>query len=61
MKRREEYARAELLLGAEGMVRLIQSSVIVFGVGGVGSHCIEALAEAEWEIYHSGFGQSIHD
>ena len=44
MKRREEYARAELLMGAEGMVRLIQSSVIVFGVGGVGSHCIEALA-----------------
>lgn len=41
-----EYARTELLLGAEGVTRLKKSSVMVFGVGGVGSHCIEALARS---------------
>lgn len=39
-----EFSRAELLLGKENMEKLAASSVIVFGVGGVGSHCIEALA-----------------
>ena len=39
-----EFSRTELLLGAEAMQRLKQASVMVFGVGGVGSHCIEALA-----------------
>lgn len=39
-----EFSRAELLLGQEGMRRLKEAVVIVFGVGGVGSHCIEALA-----------------
>lgn len=35
-----------MLLGAEGIKRLKQSTVAVFGVGGVGSHCIEALARS---------------
>ncbi len=39
-----EFSRTELLLGKENMEKLAASSVIVFGVGGVGSHCIEALA-----------------
>lgn len=39
-----EFSRAELLLGQEGMRRLKDATVMVFGVGGVGSHCIEALA-----------------
>ena len=39
-----EFSRAELQLGQEGMRRLKEAAVIVFGVGGVGSHCIEALA-----------------
>lgn len=39
-----QYSRTELLIGTEGMERLKGASVIVFGVGGVGSHCIEALA-----------------
>ena len=39
-----EFSRTELLLGRENMEKLFRSSVIVFGVGGVGSHCIEALA-----------------
>ncbi len=34
-----EYSRTELLIGAAAMV-------MVFGVGGVGSHCIEALARS---------------
>lgn len=39
-----EFSRTELLLGKEKMEVLRKSSVMVFGVGGVGSHCIEALA-----------------
>lgn len=42
----EEYTRTELLIGREGMERLRNASVLVFGVGGVGSHCIEALARS---------------
>ncbi len=40
----QEFTRTELLVGQEGMKRLREASVMVFGVGGVGSHCIEALA-----------------
>ena len=39
-----EFSRTELLLGKEKMEVLRKSSVMVFGVGGVGWHCIEALA-----------------
>ena len=42
----DQYSRTELLIGAEGMNRLKASLVMVFGVGGVGSHCIEALARS---------------
>lgn len=38
--------RTALLLGADGVERLAASRVIVFGAGGVGSWCIEALARA---------------
>ena len=41
-----QYARTELLIGTEGMDKLRKSSVMVFGAGGVGSHCIEALARS---------------
>lgn len=41
-----EYSRTELLIGKEGMERLRNATVMVFGVGGVGSHCIEALARS---------------
>lgn len=39
-----EFSRTELLIGEEGLARLKQAAVLVFGIGGVGSHCIEALA-----------------
>ncbi|HIX62998.1 MAG TPA: tRNA threonylcarbamoyladenosine dehydratase [Candidatus Mediterraneibacter colneyensis] len=41
-----EYSRTELLVGEEGLRRIRRASVMVFGVGGVGSHCIEALARS---------------
>ncbi len=41
-----EFSRTELLIGGKAMERLRQSAVMVFGVGGVGSHCIEALARS---------------
>lgn len=37
------FQRAELLLGADEMALLRQTRVIIFGVGGVGSWCAEAL------------------
>lgn len=37
------FCRSEALLGAEGMDRLRNTRVILFGVGGVGSWCAEAL------------------
>ena len=39
-----EFSRTELLIGAGGQEKLARCTVVVFGVGGVGSHCIEALA-----------------
>lgn len=39
-----EFSRTELLIGTEGMEKLAGLSVAVFGIGGVGSHCVEALA-----------------
>ena len=41
-----EFSRTELLIGEEGLKRLANSTVMVLGVGGVGSHCIEALARS---------------
>lgn len=40
------FARAERLLGAEAMARIASKRVIVFGVGGVGSWCAEALVRS---------------
>ncbi|MCI9440255.1 MAG: tRNA threonylcarbamoyladenosine dehydratase [Ruminococcus sp.] len=39
-----EFSRTELLIGQDSMERLKSTTVMVFGVGGVGSHCIDALA-----------------
>ncbi|MBR6267652.1 MAG: tRNA threonylcarbamoyladenosine dehydratase [Selenomonadaceae bacterium] len=40
------FSRTELLLGEEGIDRLAASTVAVFGLGGVGSFTVEALARA---------------
>jgi len=40
------FSRTELLIGSEGLARLENSYVAVFGVGGVGSYAAEALARA---------------
>lgn len=42
----QEFARTEMLIGEKGLKRLRKASVMVLGVGGVGSHCIEALARS---------------
>ena len=41
-----EFSRSELLLGADGIKKLKESSVAVFGVGGVGSFTVEALVRS---------------
>ena len=41
-----EFSRTELLIGAKGLENLKNATVMVLGVGGVGSHCIEALARS---------------
>lgn len=38
--------RTELLLGEEGMSKLKNSKVLIFGVGGVGGYVVEALARS---------------
>ncbi|MBQ8830161.1 MAG: tRNA threonylcarbamoyladenosine dehydratase [Oscillospiraceae bacterium] len=40
------YTRTEWLLGADAVEKLKNSSVLLFGVGGVGSYTAEALARA---------------
>ena len=47
-----EFSRTELLIGEEAFGKLRRTTVLVLGVGGVGSHCIEALAR-------SGMGRLI--
>ena len=42
----DRFERERRIFGDEGMKRLAESRVIVFGVGGVGGHCIEALARS---------------
>lgn len=42
----EIFQRTERLLGAECMERLKHARVIVFGVGGVGSWCVESLVRS---------------
>ncbi len=42
----EQYSRAALLYGEEGLSRLRRAHVAVFGLGGVGSYAVEALARS---------------
>lgn len=38
------FSRSELLIGTEGLNRLKESKVAIFGIGGVGTFAVEALA-----------------
>lgn len=40
------FARTELLIGKQGVTKLAESTVAIFGVGGVGSYVVEALARS---------------
>lgn len=40
------FSRTELLMGKPAMERLAQARVAVFGIGGVGSYTVEALARS---------------
>lgn len=42
----DRFVRTALVFGEEGMKRLLNARVAVFGVGGVGGHCVQALARA---------------
>ena len=46
MEVQHALSRTELLIGKEGLDKLRNSKVIVFGIGGVGSFTVEALARA---------------
>ncbi len=41
-----QFSRTELLLGRQGMERLYNARVAVFGIGGVGGYTVEALARS---------------
>lgn len=41
-----QFSRTQLLFGAEGMEKLYQARVAVFGIGGVGGYTVEALARS---------------
>jgi tRNA A37 threonylcarbamoyladenosine dehydratase len=41
-----QFSRTEILIGQDGLNRLKSSTVLVFGIGGVGSFTVEALARA---------------
>lgn len=42
----EELSRTEMMFGEEGINRLKNASVAVFGIGGVGGYVVEALARS---------------
>ncbi len=43
---RERFTRTKMVIGESGILRLEQAHVAVFGIGGVGSFAVEALARA---------------
>lgn len=42
----DQFSRTRMLIGDEPLARLARARVAVFGVGGVGGSCVEALARA---------------
>ena len=47
-----KFSRTEMLLGKDAMEKLSKSKVAIFGIGGVGSYAVEALAR-------SGIGEFV--
>lgn len=43
---KEQFSRTELLIGKDGVEKLQNSNVAVFGVGGVGGYVVEALVRS---------------
>jgi len=43
---KEQFSRTELLIGKVGIEKLKKAKVAIFGIGGVGSYIVEALARA---------------
>ena len=41
-----QFSRTELLIGKEGVAKLKNAKVAIFGIGGVGSYVVEGLARA---------------
>lgn len=41
-----QFSRTQLLLGRDGMERLFNARVAVFGIGGVGGYTVEALVRS---------------
>lgn len=41
-----QFSRTELIFGTPAMEKLAKSRVAVFGIGGVGGHCVEALVRS---------------
>ena len=40
----EQFSRTEMLIGKDGLEKIKKSKVAIFGIGGVGSYVVEALA-----------------
>jgi len=49
MKKHPAFHRTELLIGEAALKKLAETRAILFGVGGVGSWCAEALIRAATE------------
>lgn len=42
----ERFSRTEMLVGTEGIKKINDAKVVIFGIGGVGSYVVEGLARA---------------
>ena len=50
----DPFIRTRMLIGDEPLTRLSAAKVAVFGVGGVGGFCVEALARVQSMSQESG-------
>lgn len=48
----DQFSRTELLVGKVALTKLAQSSVAIFGIGGVGGYVVEALARSGVGTFH---------